>query len=130
MGEKYFDAYHGMNKDEPGTPADSNYVGPQHLDFKLAAYVIAENITSLDIHKWKLCFDVEGQKDEEVQRVFQSMRDRYLVVYPTHAGVNGWSNIILGYLKSLFTVTFVKGVSYLFLLQLLGNFCIKETICY
>lgn len=107
---------------------DAGVSGPQMLDHDLAVYLIAKHFPPLRKlqENLKHLFD-PSVKDSEVNNFFHTMRQEYLLHYPTKpstSDLKGWTNHVLEYLKKLFrpNAKFNNiGISQLLILKLIGN---------
>lgn len=131
-GMKYRQAYQrgGLTPkigQEADTAAGSTQSMPLDLDYNLAVYCVVEGLGEMDTSKWQTLFDTAElrleEMDPEAVRIFKKMRERYMTVKSSTAV--GWKYKVLQYFRKLFTVEFVKPVSYLLLYNLLGKACLR-----
>lgn len=123
---QYFVAYQQGNKsnvDQAGPSTATKAMGPQDLDYQLAVYCIASGIADLDSGKWKELFDKQDvpkeAMDPEIYGAFDTMRNLYKDVKPSEEV--GYSYKVLVYFKKLFSITFLKKITYTYLYHLLGK---------
>lgn len=145
--QQWYNAYQQKDaiSDQPGPSSACKPLGPQDLDYNLAAYCVVSGVASLDTGKWKDLFpkqkkckesvdgDADQEKnkdkkkkdrntsnmDKEVKEAFERMRQLYVTVKPSDAP--NYQNKILNYFIRLFDVKFVIRVTYTLLFHLLGK---------